>query len=349
LSCIYCYEKNKQGKDIEFERARDIIDKEVNMVDGIKNIEIDLFGGEPFLAFDLIKRITEYVKKIDTDKQIMLFATTNGTLIHNEVQEWLIENAEWFTCGLSLDGTKQMHNLNRSNSYDSIDIDFFYKMYPFQDIKMTISQKTLPYFAEGVIELHEKGFLVSCNLAYGIDWSFKQNENVLEEQLKILIEYYLEHPEVEPCSMLNMGLTNIGNNCAPTRYCGAGIYTRAYDIDAEVYPCQYFMPLSVGYEKAKAAQKMEFPNDCIPVDKLDDKCKKCVLNSSCPTCFGANYATSNNIYAKDEAMCKLTQIMMRANAYFNAQLWNQNRLKTECPEDVLSILKAIVKIQNELI
>lgn len=49
-----------------------------------------------------------------------------------------------------------MHNVNRSNSYDDIDLDFFLEMYPEQDVKMTVSRETLPHLAEGVIELHQK-------------------------------------------------------------------------------------------------------------------------------------------------------------------------------------------------
>ena len=76
-----------------------------------------------------------------------------------------------------------MHNINRSNSYDDIDLDFFLEMYPAQDVKMTISKDTLPNLAEGVIELHHKGFLVSCNLAYQIDWSAEENVEILNREL----------------------------------------------------------------------------------------------------------------------------------------------------------------------
>lgn len=75
---------------------------------------------------------------------------------------------------------------------------------------MTVSRETLPALADGVIDLHRKGFIVSCNLAYDIDWSSHENEKILERELDKLIEFYLANPEIEPCSMLEMGISNVG-------------------------------------------------------------------------------------------------------------------------------------------
>ena len=120
----------------------------------------------------MIKQITNYACQELNDFPHTIFLTTNGTLVHGDVQKWLIDHKDCVICGLSLDGTREMHNTNRSNSFDSIDIDFFAENYPMQDIKMTISRETLPTMAEGVMYAHKRGFEVSCNLAYGIDWFY---------------------------------------------------------------------------------------------------------------------------------------------------------------------------------
>ena len=64
--------------------------------------------------------------------------------------------------------------------------------------------------ADGVIALHKKGFLVSCNLAYGLDWSNPENADILNRELHKLIAFYLENPDIEPCSMLEMDISAVG-------------------------------------------------------------------------------------------------------------------------------------------
>lgn len=348
LACVYCYEHYKSIKKMDIETAKRIIDFELANSSEYDGIEFDLFGGEPFLVFDLLKAVTEYICEKKGTMPCTVFATTNGTLIHGEIQTWLENHSGCFICGLSLDGTREMHNLNRSNSYDSIDLPFFLRLYPDQDVKMTISQETLPNLAEGVIDMHRKGFLVSCNLAFGIDWSNPNNVSVLNRELMKLIEFYLENPTIEPCSMLEMGFNNVAHyENTSFRFCGAGKSMRAYDVDGQAYPCQFFMPLSVGPEKAKTSQTMVFPKDVIRDDLLDEKCRKCVIQSACPNCFGANYAASGNIYYRDDNMCRLTKIMLKARSYFRGKQWELGQLD-QTLEDLPVLLKAIVMIQEKL-
>ena len=348
LSCSYCYEHHKSKKTISFDIAKEIIDAELSGINPDEKIEFDLFGGEPFLEFDLIKQITEYICKIKGDKQCQIFATTNGTLVHGEIQKWLREHRCCFVCGLSLDGTREMHNINRSNSYDDIDTDFFRELYPDQDVKMTISKETLPNLADGVIDLHKKGFSVSCNLAYEIDWSSEENAILLNRELHKLIDYYLKNPDIIPCSMLDMSITNVGTNGDEAlRFCGAGISMRSYDVDGKVYPCQFFMPLSLGEEKSLKVKEIEFPTDIISPELLEIKCRDCVIRSVCPNCFGANFASTGNIYKRDDNMCKLTKITLKARSYFRAKQWELGQLQGD-PDEIQATLRAIVKIQEEL-
>lgn len=348
LACTYCYEHYKSQKVIDFETAKAIIDSEFAKLDEKERIEFDLFGGEPFLEFELIKRVTEYICSVKGNKQCQVFATTNGTLVHGEIQEWLRTHSCCFVCGLSLDGTREMHNINRSNSYDDIDLEFFLEMYPEQDVKMTISKETLPNLAEGVIELHRKGFLVSCNLAYQIDWSAKENLELLNRELLKLIDFYIENPDIEPCSMLEMGITNIGTTeDEALRFCGAGLSMHSYDVDGRVYPCQFFMPLSVGEEKAKKANEIVFPESVIAPELLDEKCRDCVIRSACPNCYGSNYASTGNIFNRDDNMCKLTKLILKARSYFRALQWKKGQLKGN-EDEIQATLNAIIKIQENL-
>lgn len=85
LSCVYCYE-TYDNKSMSFDTTKEILDSEFK---GLKNddyMTIDFFGEEPFLEFELIKKIVSYVQEQNIKGQFLpkyrFFATTNGTLIH---------------------------------------------------------------------------------------------------------------------------------------------------------------------------------------------------------------------------------------------------------------------------
>lgn len=252
LNCTYCYENHKSKKCMSFETAKNIIDKELENADEYSEIVFDIFGGEPFIEFELLCEIYDYI--VDSNvNNVRLFVTTNGSLIHGDIKKWLYERKEKIICGLSYDGTFDMQDINRSNSSSKIDLDFFLKTYPEQAVKMTVSKETLSTLFDGVIFLQEKGFDVECNLAYNIDWSDGNNKGILQNELMKLIDYYLQRPEVTPCSIIDAPIENVSlaKGEKLIGVCGAGTGTVAYHIDGTAYPCQFFMPLSVGEEQAK--------------------------------------------------------------------------------------------------
>lgn len=349
LDCTYCYENHKSKNTISIETLKKIIKKEMMADNGYNAVEFDLFGGEPFLEFDKIKEIYDYTLNLDSDKKYVLFAATNGTLVHGEVKEWL-RTHPYFVCGLSFDGTPEMQNINRSNSSSKVDLDFFKELYSDQDIKMTISRESLETLSDGVIFLQEKGFKVSCNLAYNIDWSDEKNKDILHRELMKLIDYYLKHPEIKPCSILEMEITNVSHATKENkniRSCGAGVTTVAYHIDGTAYPCQFFMPLSVGEEKAKKSLELKFYDEEIPKELVEEKCVKCVAQSVCPTCYGSNYAATGNMYRHDDNYCELTKIIIKARSYFKAMQWQVGQLNIP-EEEVPHLLNSIKIIQEEL-
>ncbi len=224
---------------MSFDTAIKIIEKEMNLDDGIETIEFDFFGGEPLLEFDLIKSIIEYVKTKEYKKSFIFFITTNGVLLNKERKAWLKENTDILQMALSYDGTNLMQDINRNNSSSLIDIKFFEETYPLQGFKMTVSDKTLPNLAEGVMYLENFNLEISCNLAYGIDWNKKENEEIYERELMKLINHYLSHPEIKPCALLDIKRLK-GLTCSDTRalrHCGAGWAMKSYDYDGTFYPC----------------------------------------------------------------------------------------------------------------
>ena len=338
LNCTYCYEHYKSNKKMTFLKAKEILDYEFKNMGEYNFVEVNLFGGEAFLEFQLVKDIVEYLENEPFGVPYIVFITTNGTLVHGEIQKWLKLHTKSLQCGLSLDGTKECHDKNRSNSFDRIDWKFFVETYPKQAVKMTISQETLPDLFECVKFAHQCGFEVNCNLAFGIDWSKQDNENLLNIQLSKLCNFYIEHPELNPCSLLSKEIEQIGysqpkeTDLFTRKSCGTGTDMPTYDVDGEKYGCQFFAPLSLGKERAKKMQNVVMGKE-INLGMIDEKCRGCVIRELCPTCYGANYVSSGSVYVKDKNMCKLTKLTMRATACLMAKKWDAGMLTDEYQGD----------------
>lgn len=348
LKCSYCYEYHKRLKTMSESVVAEIVDKEFASLTDDDGVCLDFFGGEPFLGFETIKFVDGYIQEKYSDKNYVLFATTNGTLIHGAIQEWLTERP-YFVCGLSLDGNKYSHNINRDNSFDKIDLDFFARNYPEQTIKMTISQETLPHLYENIVFCHDKGFRVAANLAFGIDWNNIENQNILEQQLKLLIDYYIAHPEISAASLLNFDITPIMDKvgeCHVKKWCGTGDTMHTYDTDGNLYACQFFMPISLGDKALTADQMPKIPVN-IPLSNFDDKCKNCRMINICPMCYGSNYASTGSFFSVDDGMCKMTKIIMKARSYFRALQLEKGQLPLLTGQDKMKLIDAIMVLQNE--
>ena len=346
LSCIYCYEDNKSKSNMSFNTAKEILDYELTNLPKVENLYIDFFGGEPFCNFELIKQDYEYVMSF-YDGKIRFFATTNGTLIHGDIQKWLEERKDYFSVGLSFDGTKEAHNLNRSESFDEIDLDFFLRNYPEQSVKMTVSEKTLPLLAESVKYVTKLGFKVSCNLAYMVDWLAENNRKILEEQLNELITFYLENSQYEVCSMLNYKIEELArpeeDSKVIQKYCGAGTAMHCYDIFGNVYPCQLFAPISAG-DRAKKLGEIEIRNE-YPKENLDKKCQGCYYQRICPNCLGSNYLSMGDLFLVNDDRCGLYKIIFKAVAKLKALQWKKGQL-TFIDDQEQALLRSILEIQN---
>lgn len=347
LNCTYCYEHNKTQKNMPIEIAKLAIETELTRDDDYEEIIIELFGGEPFLAYDTIKELFDYIWDARFMKKRLCFVSTNGTLLSKDIKDWLSERKQYIVCGLSVDGTKKMHDINRCNSFDEIDLKFFKETWPKQSIKMTVSVETLPTLAEGVIFLHEQDFTVSVNLAHGIDWSDKSYISILETELEKLIQYYVNHPDIEVCTMLSMSISRLafGKSELDTRWCGSGLHMCTYDIDGQVYPCQMFLPLS-SKDESKSFRDIDFSNDELFEDPL---CNDCPIEVVCPNCYGMNFNNRGNPGLRDRNLCKLTKVVALAVSkfqYLKIVKYGIDSIGTK--EEQYKMLRGIEIVQTEL-
>lgn len=350
LKCSYCYEHFKSTDILDFALAKDIMIKELTLEDEFDEVDFDFFGGEPFLAFDTIKNLVEYFKDKKFKKSFRFSASTNGTILTPTIREWLMANRDIFTVSISFDGTKEMQNINRSNSFDMIDTNFFAKqLNNGVGLKMTVSQETLSSLSDGVIYCHSLGFQhIACTLACGIDWSNKENLSIIKNELNKLIDFYIANPHIRPCTLLNYHIENISYpiNGYAQKYCGAGTRLKVYDTKGEVHPCQYFLHLAIG-EKVDSTKDIVF-SDSFKIESLDSKCQTCIAVNVCPSCYGANFELTGDIHGRDENFCELQKLIILANSYFKAKQWEQGLLNlSELQENAL--LKAIIQIQNTFV
>lgn len=169
----------------------------------------------------------------------------------------------------------------------------------------------------------------------------------LSDQLYRLASYYLNRPELEPCTLLGDSFSQIAFDYHEQdikMWCSAGTKMVSYDTDGESYPCQMFMPLSCGSHKALAAKKIHF-SESIPDSFLDVKCRTCVAKRACPSCYGSSYIENGSLYSKSDSYCTLIQTVLLARSYFMARRWKLGQLKLSELEEA-ALLKSILLIQE---
>lgn len=118
LHCSYCYERYKSKKKMPIDLAIQIAENELTADNQYELVIFQFFGGEPLLEFLTIKAVVEHIRNHKYPKYYSFDITTNGTVLTEEMKTWLIANKDIIDCYLSLDGTPEMHNINRSNSFD---------------------------------------------------------------------------------------------------------------------------------------------------------------------------------------------------------------------------------------
>ena len=120
LRCSYCiynnnykYEKKLSGKHLDFETAKKglgyIYETVKDRLD--KRLTISFYGGEPFIQFELVKKVVKFAKSLFKGWELTFGATSNATLLRDEIIEYLI--AENFNLLVSLDGPQNNHDAKR--------------------------------------------------------------------------------------------------------------------------------------------------------------------------------------------------------------------------------------------
>lgn len=357
LACKYCYLVGKNEKErMSWSVAKNAIDyilaheKEFQQ----KSVIWDFIGGEPFLEIDLIDRICDYLKlemyRLNHhwfDSYRFSFSTNGINYDSPRVQEFISKNREHLSVGITIDGTKKKHDLNRiwkgneeRGSYEDVvkNIPLWLSQFPDGGTKVTISSADISYIKESVLHLYSLGIKeVNINVVFENVW-LPGDDKRFEEQLIELADAVIEGDLYKDyaCSFFS---ESIGKPMDPKtdnqNWCGAGKML-AIDATGNFYPCTRFAayllrdkkPIIIG--NVHDGIDKNLLRSFLTLDRTTQspqKCIDCEVASGCAWCQGENYdaADTATIYQRSTAVCRMHKARVRANNYY----WNKLYRKLE--------------------
>ena len=363
LACKYCYLVGKNEKErMPLKIAQKAVDYILQHENDYKEESVtwDFIGGEPFLEIELIDKVCDYIKTEMFRLNHHWFNSyrfnfsTNGINYHSaKVQHFIKKNHNHLSIGITIDGTRQKHDLNRiykgseKGSYDDVvkNIPLWIKQFPSAGTKVTISSADLPYVKESVLHLYSLGIHeVNINCVFEDVWK-EGDEKLFEEQLVSLAdaiidgEYYKDYACSFYSEHLGKPLDKIKQN---QNWCGAGRML-AIDAAGNFYPCTRFAQYSLRNKKACIIGNVHDginKNLLRPFLTLDrctqskQECIDCEVAEGCAWCQGENYdaADTNTIYQRSTAICKMHKARVRANNYYWNKLYRKLELEGEREE-----------------
>ena len=201
MACCYCYEKDKTStytwEEIE-SLCYNIIKSNVNN----QPYSVEFLGGEPMLAFDYIKRAVELFKKSDPDNARYFIITSNGTIVNNDLIDFLLNNND-VVFAISLDGSKVANKLriiksNKQNSYDLVTYNikkmYMYNVPPSQiSVHMVTHSFNSEHIYESIEDIYSMGIrtisvgTVENSIAIGHTY-----QNSFVSQMKLVADSVLD-------------------------------------------------------------------------------------------------------------------------------------------------------------
>ena len=329
LNCSYCFasQGHYQGERavMSFEVGKRALDFLVENSGTRHNLEVDFFGGEPLMNFQVVKDLVKYARSIEKqyNKNFRFTLTTNGVLIDDDVIDFC--NKEMSNVVLSLDGRKEVHDrfrvdYNNKGSYDKI-VPKFKKLVQMRDNKN--------YYMRGTFTHHNPDFLEDIKTMLDLGFTELSMEPVVtkkgepseltEEDLPIVLKQYedlatlmLERDKQnKPFTFYHYMIDLTEGPCIYKRIsgCGSGTEYMAVTPWGDLYPCHQF----VGDEKFKLGDIFNGVNNKKIIDEFlacnvyaRKECKDCWAKLYCSGGCAANaYHATGKITGVYDYGCKL--------------------------------------------
>ncbi len=305
LRCKYCFaeEGEYHGRRalMSFEVGKRALDFLVENSGSRRNLEVDFFGGEPLMNFEVVKRLVEYGRAVEKekDKNFRFTLTTNGVLLDDEVLDYV--NREMGNLVLSIDGRKEVHDRMRpmrggAPSYERI-LPKLKKAAESRDQTNYYVRGTFTHyntdFAADVLHLHDLGFeqisvepVVAPSSA---DYALKESDlPLLLEQYDLLAKEILKRrAEGRYVNFFHFMIDLEGGPCVAKRLsgCGSGGEYLAVTPWGDLYPCHQF----VGEESFLMGNVYEGVTNTGLQDKFS--CVNVYSKPECAGCFARFYCS----------------------------------------------------------
>ena len=305
LACRYCFaeegEYHGRRAYMSFEVGKKALDFLIANSGSRRNLEVDFFGGEPLMNWQVVKDLVKYGREQEQHhhKTFRFTLTTNGVLLNDEVMEFA--NREMANVVLSIDGRREVHDYMRpfqkgKGSYDLI-VPKFQK---FADsraqknyyVRGTFTRKNLD-FAEDVLHLADLGFeQISVEPVVGLPeeaYSIRAEDlpAIYDEYDRLAKEIIQRNKEGKAFHFFHFMIDLTGGPCVYKRLsgCGSGTEYLAVTPWGDFYPCHQF----VGEEQFLMGNVF----DGLQGSELQDEFKGCNVyaKEKCKSCFARFYCS----------------------------------------------------------
>ncbi len=362
FACKYCFAKqgNYGEKDslMSFDVAKQAMDFLYKSAVGRINLEVDFFGGEPLLDFDVIKKIIPYTRSTYPDKKWRFTITTNGSLLTKEIETFLYDND--VSIVLSLDGDKITNDTFRILPDGK---GTFNLIFPKISSVAKHREKSGGYYVRGtytsttmnisktVMDLHNFGFkyislepVVTTDKTINID---EENLPALRKEYEKLADEYVNSQESGHWHFFHFNVDLEAGPCIQKRIhgCGAGVEYMVTSPDGSLYPCHQFD----GIEEMKLGNVWEGVQN----KKLQEQFKKANFlfnKKECATCWARfycsggclanNYVMNHDIFKPYNVGCATQKMRIEAALYVQAKLKEKGiQLNTTTSEEYRDAVK----------
>ena len=261
LNCSYCFAS--QGKYqgdravMSFEVGKRAFDFLIENSGTRRNLEVDFFGGEPLMNWDVVKQLVAYARSIEKqhNKNFRFTLTTNGLLIDDEVIDFL--NKEMSNVVLSLDGRREVHDLFRKDyagngSYDKI-VPKFKRLVDARGGKDYYVRGTFTHnnvdFTNDILHMADLGFTelsmepVVCAPSDPCALTEEDMPKIFEQYEILAKEMLKRKKEGRPFTFYHYMLDLKNGPCIYKRItgCGSGTEYMAVTPWGELFPCHQFV------------------------------------------------------------------------------------------------------------
>ncbi len=305
LACRYCFaeEGEYHGRRalMSYEVGRKALDFLIANSGSRRNLEVDFFGGEPLLNWDVVKRLVEYGRSQEEahNKRFRFTLTTNGVLLNDEIMEFC--NREMGNVVLSLDGRPEVNDRmrpfrNGRGSYDLI-VPKFQKFAESRHqknyyVRGAFTRGNLD-FANDVLHYADLGFeqisMEPVVAAETEDYAIRPEDipQILKEYDRLAVEYIKRRREGRGFHFFHFMIDLNGGPCVAKRMagCGSGTEYLAVTPWGDLYPCHQF----VGNETFLLGNVDEgIVNEAV---RDEFKCCNVYARKECKDCFARFYCS----------------------------------------------------------